>query len=138
MKQYVSLKHIETKQLPCKMDSATLVTDQQKDWKKYSEYKCKVDPEDGDKAKEMKFCNASRPHMRAFYCCFWGFFNACFLWFAIAPLLPEIRTSLDLRKEDVWTSSIRVLQEIEKTGNEHHIQVQISHYPNDQLSYLIF
>ncbi|WP_435623191.1 helix-turn-helix domain-containing protein [Flagellimonas sp.] len=35
-------------------------------------------------------------------------------------------------------ASIRVLQEIEKTGNEHHIQVQISHYPNDQLSYLIF
>ncbi|MEO0902681.1 MAG: ImmA/IrrE family metallo-endopeptidase, partial [Bacteroidota bacterium] len=35
-------------------------------------------------------------------------------------------------------ASIRVLQEIEKTGNEHHIEVQISHYPSDQLSYLIF
>lgn len=35
-------------------------------------------------------------------------------------------------------ASIRVLQEIEKTGAEHHLEVQISHYPNDQLSYLIF
>ncbi|UJH66658.1 helix-turn-helix domain-containing protein [Allomuricauda sp. SCSIO 65647] len=35
-------------------------------------------------------------------------------------------------------ASIRVLQEIEKTGAEHHMEVQISHYPNDQLSYLIF
>ena len=35
-------------------------------------------------------------------------------------------------------ASIRVLQEIERSGNEHHMEVQISHYPNDNLSYLIF
>lgn len=36
-----------------------------------------------------------------------------------------------------WVS-IRVLQEIAKTGDEHHMDLQISHYPNDGLSYLIF
>ena len=36
-----------------------------------------------------------------------------------------------------WVS-IRVLKEIAKTGNEHHMDVQISHYPEDGLSYLIF
>ncbi|WP_228235061.1 helix-turn-helix domain-containing protein [Allomuricauda sp. M10] len=36
-----------------------------------------------------------------------------------------------------WVS-IRVLQEIAKTGEEHHMDVQVSHYPNDGLSYLIF
>ncbi len=36
-----------------------------------------------------------------------------------------------------WVS-IRVLKEIAKTGDEHHMDVQISHYPEDGLSYLIF
>ena len=36
-----------------------------------------------------------------------------------------------------WVS-IRVLQEIAKTGGDHHMDVQISHYPEDGLSYLIF
>lgn len=36
-----------------------------------------------------------------------------------------------------WVS-IRVLKEIAKKGNEHHMDVQISHYPEDGLSYLIF
>ena len=36
-----------------------------------------------------------------------------------------------------WVS-IRVLKEIAKTGSEHHMDVQISHYPEDGLSYLIF
>ena len=36
-----------------------------------------------------------------------------------------------------WVS-IRVLKEIAKTDGEHHMDVQISHYPEDGLSYLIF
>lgn len=36
-----------------------------------------------------------------------------------------------------WVS-IRVLQEIAKTDDEHHMDAQISHYPDDGLSYLIF
>jgi NNP family nitrate/nitrite transporter-like MFS transporter len=44
--------------------------------------------------------------MRAFHCSWWGFFIAFFIWFAIAPLLSEIRDTLGLTKEEVWTSSI--------------------------------
>lgn len=36
-----------------------------------------------------------------------------------------------------WVS-IRVLQEIAKTDSEHHMDIQISHYPDDGLSYLVF
>lgn len=36
-----------------------------------------------------------------------------------------------------WVS-IRVLKEIARTGIDHHMDVQISHYPEDGLSYLIF
>lgn len=36
-----------------------------------------------------------------------------------------------------WVS-IRVLKEIAKSEQEHHMDVQISHYPKDGLSYLIF
>ncbi|MBR9853057.1 MAG: helix-turn-helix domain-containing protein [Algicola sp.] len=36
-----------------------------------------------------------------------------------------------------WVA-IRVLQEIAKTSTEHLMDVQISHYPNDGLSYLVF
>jgi NNP family nitrate/nitrite transporter-like MFS transporter len=44
--------------------------------------------------------------MRAFHCSWWGFFIAFFIWFAIAPLLSEIRDDLGLSKEEIWTSSI--------------------------------
>jgi NNP family nitrate/nitrite transporter-like MFS transporter len=44
--------------------------------------------------------------MRAFHCSWWGFFIAFFIWFAISPLLSEIRDTLGLSKEEIWTSSI--------------------------------
>ena len=44
--------------------------------------------------------------MRAFHCAWWSFFVAFFIWFAIAPLLSEIKETLDLTKEELWTSSI--------------------------------
>lgn len=44
--------------------------------------------------------------MRAFHLAWWAFFMAFFIWFSAAPLLGEIRTSLDLSNEEVWTSSI--------------------------------
>ena len=90
-----------------------------------------VDPMQDDKAKEIQLCSFSRPHMRAFHCiwyesecrivyipfthvsisspcflCRWSFFIAFFIWFAISPLLPHIAESLDLSKDQVWTSSI--------------------------------
>ena len=48
----------------------------------------------------------SRPHMRAFHYSWWGFFIAFFIWFAIAPLLSEVKETLGLSKQEVWTSSI--------------------------------
>jgi MFS transporter, NNP family, nitrate/nitrite transporter len=44
--------------------------------------------------------------MRSFHLSWWGFFIAFFIWFAIAPLLSEIKTTLGLTKQEVWTSSI--------------------------------
>ena len=44
--------------------------------------------------------------MRAFHCSWMAFFTAFFIWFAIAPLLPEIQITLDLSKEQIWTSNI--------------------------------
>ena len=44
--------------------------------------------------------------MRSFHVNWFGFFMAFFIWFAIAPLLSEIKTTLNLTKEELWTSSI--------------------------------
>lgn len=74
--------------------------------RKYSEYACNVDPDQDDKATELKMCNFSRPHMRAFHTAWFGFFMAFFVWFSIAPLLPEIKHTLHLSKQQIWTSSI--------------------------------
>merc|ERR1712048_1014756 len=69
-------------------------------------YQLKVDPNQDDKATEIKIFNFSRPHMRAFHCSWWSFFIAFFIWFAVAPLLSEIKSTLKLTKQEVWTSSI--------------------------------
>jgi NNP family nitrate/nitrite transporter-like MFS transporter len=44
--------------------------------------------------------------MRAFHCSWFCFFIAFFIWFAIAPLLPEVKVTLDLTKQQIWTSNI--------------------------------
>jgi NNP family nitrate/nitrite transporter-like MFS transporter len=74
--------------------------------KKYQTYALKVDPDNEDRADEYKLCNFSRPHMRAFHCSWWAFFIAFFIWFAIAPLMPEIKKTLNLDKQEIWTSNI--------------------------------
>jgi MFS transporter, NNP family, nitrate/nitrite transporter len=48
----------------------------------------------------------ARPHMRAFHVAWMGFFMAFFIWFAIAPLLSEMRATLALTKQEIWTSSV--------------------------------
>ncbi|CAB9529328.1 affinity nitrate transporter 2 [Seminavis robusta] len=64
-------------------------------------------PVDKDnKATKLKICSFARPHMRAFHYSWWSFFIAFFIWFSIAPLLPEVRKTLDLSKKDVWTTNI--------------------------------
>lgn len=74
--------------------------------KKYSQYYVNVDPDQDDKSTEIKLLSFKRPHMRAFHCSWMGFFTAFFIWFAIAPLLPEIKETLGLTKQQVWTSNI--------------------------------
>lgn len=76
------------------------------EWKKYQTYYIDVDPDQDDKAKTIKLCSFARPHMRAFHMSWWGFFIAFFIWFAIAPLLSEIKEDLGLTKQEIWTSSI--------------------------------
>jgi len=44
--------------------------------------------------------------MRAFHFSWWSFFIAFFIWFAIAPLLGEIKDTLKLDKQQIWTSNI--------------------------------
>jgi len=65
-----------------------------------------VDPNQQYKAKELKLCSFKRPHMRAFHYSWWSFFIAFFIWFSIAPLLPEVRESLKLSPQQVWLSNI--------------------------------
>ncbi|GKY95231.1 hypothetical protein MPSEU_000485900 [Mayamaea pseudoterrestris] len=77
-----------------------------KEWKKYSTYSIAVDPDQGDKATEIKMFSFARPHMRAFHCSWWSFFIAFLIWFAIAPLLKEIGHTLNLSKQELWTSNI--------------------------------
>jgi len=76
------------------------------EWKKYSKYQIDTDPDQDDKATEIKLMSFARPHMRAFHFAWSGFFIAFFIWFAIAPLLSEIRDDLGITKKEVWTSSI--------------------------------
>lgn len=75
-------------------------------WRKYADYAVEVDPDQDDRATEIRLCNFSRPHMRAFHCSWWGFFIAFFIWFAIVPLLSEIRDDLGITKREIWTSTI--------------------------------
>mmetsp|Transcript_15033 Transcript_15033/g.28296 ORF Transcript_15033/g.28296 Transcript_15033/m.28296 type:complete len:487 (-) Transcript_15033:1067-2527(-) len=86
----------------------TAEIDQGKDqeFKKYKTYSLKVDPSQNDKATEIRLCNFARPHMRAFHCSWWAFFVAFFIWFAIAPLLSEVKDTLKLSAQDIWTSNI--------------------------------
>ena len=76
------------------------------DRKKYDTYYINVDPDQDDRATEIKLCSFARPHMRAFHVNWFGFFMAFFIWFAISPLLTEIKKTLGLSKQQTWTSSI--------------------------------
>ena len=50
---------------------------------KYTEFALLVDPDQDDKATELKLRNFARPHMRAFHYAWWSFFIAFFIWFSI-------------------------------------------------------
>ena len=44
--------------------------------------------------------------MHNFHSAWFAFFTAFFVWFAIAPIIPEIKNTLNLTKDDIWNSSI--------------------------------
>jgi NNP family nitrate/nitrite transporter-like MFS transporter len=58
------------------------------------------------KATEWHVLDFSRPHSRGFHFASLGFFTAFFVWFAIAALMPEIKKTLGLTKQQVWTTNI--------------------------------
>lgn len=65
-----------------------------------------VDENQDFKATKLKLLSFNRPHMRAFHYSWWSFFCAFFLWFAMAPLLPEIQASLNLDDSQIWVTNI--------------------------------
>lgn len=44
--------------------------------------------------------------MRDFHSAWFAFFIAFFVWFAVTPLMPEIKKTLNLTKQEVWNSTI--------------------------------
>jgi len=75
-------------------------------YSKYDNYDLKVDPEQDYRASEIKLCTFKRPHMRAFHFAWWSYHVAFLMWFSISPLLKEVEKSLEITKEQIWTSSI--------------------------------
>lgn len=73
---------------------------------RFREYSVRVDRGQHDKATEIILCNNQRPHMRSFHMAWVSFFVAFFMWFAITPLLSEVKATLNLSKSDIWTSSL--------------------------------
>lgn len=84
-------------------ESGSLITSE---WKKYKTYALNVDGTQDDRATAIPLLSFQRPHMRAFHLAWLSFFVAFFVWFAITPLVPEIRKTLGLSKKEIWTSSI--------------------------------
>ena len=73
---------------------------------KFERYDCRVDQRQGDKSVEIPLFLFQRPHMRAFHFAWMSFFVAFFTWFAIAPLLTEIKDSLKLSHGEIWMSNV--------------------------------
>ncbi len=48
--------------------------------KKYFPYHLKVDPDQDDRANEIKLCSVRRPHMRAFHFSWWCYHVAFLMW----------------------------------------------------------
>ena len=73
---------------------------------KFSAYKIRTDPRQHDKATEIILCSIQRPHMRAFHASWFGFFIGFVMWFAVTPLLGDVKETLGLTTQEIWTSSL--------------------------------
>lgn len=76
--------------------------------RKYA-YDLEVDPLDNDKASSIRMLSMARPHMRAFWYANMANRATIFMWFSAVPLYDQIQRSLNLTKEQLWTSSIVVV-----------------------------
>ncbi|ETI35411.1 hypothetical protein F441_18120 [Phytophthora nicotianae CJ01A1] len=65
-----------------------------------------TDPQQGDKATEIRLFSFQRPHMRAFHYAWLSFFIAFFGWFSIPPIMPTIKKQLNLTDDQVSNSNI--------------------------------
>jgi MFS transporter, NNP family, nitrate/nitrite transporter len=73
---------------------------------KASAFTLPFDEDRGFRGTELRFLSFERPHMRAFHGSWICNFVSTFVQFAVAPLLPEIKISLNLAKSEIWTSNI--------------------------------
>jgi NNP family nitrate/nitrite transporter-like MFS transporter len=64
-------------------------------------------PTDRDgKALELRVLSCQKPHMRSFHFAWLTFFLAFMGWFSIPPMMPAIKTSLNLTKTEIYDSNI--------------------------------
>lgn len=91
---------------PVKHDDTELGENEEEEDALASSFDLHVDPDQDYRATQLKICSFKRPHMRAFHCSWWSFFIAFFIWFSIAPLLPEVRETLGLTKQEIWITNI--------------------------------
>jgi hypothetical protein len=73
---------------------------------RFTTYTIRTDPRQHDKATEIILCSLERPHMRAFHASWFGFFIGFIMWFAITPLLGEVKETLGLTNAQIWMSSL--------------------------------
>jgi NNP family nitrate/nitrite transporter-like MFS transporter len=71
-----------------------------------TKYAIATDPDQADRATEIKLLSFARPHMRAFHFAWLSFFIAFFGWFSIPPLMPTIKKQLKLTPGQVSNSNI--------------------------------
>ena len=96
---HISREHLSPRQQEEQMHIAS--------WdSKFATYACRVDQSQEDRSVEIPLFSMARPHMRSFHFAWFTFFFAFLAWFAITPLLSEVQHSLNLTKEQIWTSSI--------------------------------
>ncbi|KAL3664963.1 hypothetical protein V7S43_010138 [Phytophthora oleae] len=75
-------------------------------FRRRTSFDIKTDPEQADRATEIKLFSVARPHMRAFHFSWLSFFIAFFGWFSIPPLMPTIKKQLKLTPNQVSNSNI--------------------------------
>jgi len=73
---------------------------------KNSLFGVKTDPDQGDRATELKIWSCSRPHMLSFHLAWLGFFTSFLAWFSFAPLMPLVKKAFKLTKHQIWVANI--------------------------------